>query len=101
MDMQIADADMVLLNDGKEPVDMFYGDAEFTFIMTGGDLEIASRQDIWPQANADGITMSEFLTEFLQVGQAIDIDDDAQSLRLHDLVKTDAIGSIQDPCGGE
>ncbi len=41
--------------------------------------------------------MPEFLTEFLQVGQTVDIDDDTQGLCLFDLVEAYSVGGIQHP----
>ena len=38
--------------------------------------------------------MTEFRAEFFQVGQAVDIDDDAQVLGFFDLFESDAVGGI-------
>src|SRR3569833_2254159 len=45
--------------------------------------------------------MSVMLTELFQVGQAVDVDDDAQVPGFDDLFKSNPIGRIQDPVGGK
>jgi hypothetical protein len=69
--------------------------------MTGGDLQIASCHDVGTQADAYGIAVPIMLTELLQVGQTVDIDDDTQVTGFYDLFKGDAVGSVKDPFRGK
>src|ERR1700733_13833234 len=101
MDMEVADPELILFDDGEDPVDLVKGDAKFPFVVTGGNLEIAARHDIGSQTDADRIAMPEFFSEFLQVGQAVDIDDHPQGAGFFDLVESDAVGGIEDALRGK
>ncbi len=55
MDVKIGHFELVLVDEVKDFVDLVNGDAEFAFVMTGRDLEVAAGHDIGTQTDADGI----------------------------------------------
>src|SRR6185312_101181 len=101
MDMKIGDVEIVFFYEVQDLVDLLDGDAELAFIVTGGDLEVAAGHDVGAETDAYRVGVTEFPAELLQVGKAVDIDDDAERPGLFDLVEADAVGGIQDPVGRE
>jgi hypothetical protein len=97
MDVEIGHFEVVLVDEVEDFVDLVDGDAEFALIMTGGDLEIAASHDVGAEADTDGIGPAEFPAEFLQVGEAVDVDDDTKGLRFFYLVETDAVRGVEHP----
>jgi hypothetical protein len=101
VDMQVGDMEIVFFYQFQDFVDLIYRYPELAFVVTGRDLEIAACHDIGAQADAYRIAVTVMLTELFQVGQAVDVDDDAQIPGLDDLFKSNPIGSIEDPVGSE
>ena len=101
MDMQVGDMKLVFFNKGQYFIYLIDGYTEFAFVMTGRDFEIAAGHDIGTQADSYRVGMSECLTEFLQVGQAVDIDENAKIAWLPDFFEIDAVGGIEDPVRGK
>lgn len=97
MDVKIADTQVVFFDDCQYLVDLVDGDTKLTFIVTGRYLEVAACHDVGAQPKPYGIGMPIGLAKFVEVGQAIDIDDDAQFFGLGNLAEGNTIGSIQDP----
>src|SRR5882757_3135208 len=69
--------------------------------MSGGDFQVAAGHDVWPETDTHRVTMTEFLPEFPEVGNTVDINMHAQLLRFFNFAEGDVVGSIQDVFGGE
>ncbi len=77
MDVEVGDVKIILFYQGQDLIGLVDGNTEFTFIVAGGDLEVAAGHDVWAQPDTDGIGMAEFAAEFFQVREAVDVDNDA------------------------
>ena len=101
MDVKIGDVEIILLYEGQDLVGLVDGDTEFTLVMARGNFQVTDGHDIWPEADTDGVAMPIFANEFFQVGEAVDVNDDAKCLRFFDLVEADTVRGIQNSFFGE
>src|SRR5262245_53624232 len=93
--MKIGNEDRIFLNDLHYPVQLLYRYPEFAFIVTSGDLDISACHDIRAKPYTYRVAMTIFLTEFLEVGQTIDIHIHAKCYRFLNFVKGNTVGGIQ------
>jgi hypothetical protein len=101
MNVQVADAEVVFFYEGEYLIDLVDRDTEFTFIVTGRYFKVATRHDVGTQAKAYRIAMAILLTKFVEIGKAVNVNDDAQLFGLCYFAECDPIGSIQDTLRGE
>ena len=64
--------------------------------MSGRNLDVSTRHDVWIQADDDRISTTKMISKFLQQWKVVDVDVDVQSCCLQVLIKSHTVGSKDD-----